>query len=527
MNTTVTDSPQLAQATRAFMRSHRRGFRPSAYQVYATVVCGALIGIFVRGGIASLIAGGVSVHGVFVFGPVVLLIVMLAAARFGSWQGPVSFSAADLGLVLTAPIASSDLVRPKLEHSLVVGALVGAAVGGVAIVVVTGGPAALDLARSVGTVVGVACMSAICVAVSWLVQSSRRSTRRIGLVAPTVVLAAGGLVAAGELLSRSIGVWSGPWGWAIAPLAGGAGWPVGLGLAVASCAAIVTWALSRSGASSLELFAVRAGTRSALSASAWTLNYRSAALSYRAAQPTDARLAVRIRPPARAGGAVAWRDAVALLRDPARVGWAALLGAGAVVEVLTHPGRVLPAGLAAAGLYFAAGLLSEPLRVDVDYPDRSAVLLSWTFARVLLAHCAVPALTLTAITTLTVLVSVALGVAGAGVLVLIPTLLVGVVATSVLATALAARRGGRIDEALLIRLLGADPWNPASVTMIVLWVAPWLIASLATVGLSLIIVGHAVVHHRPLVGTGVLAVAVTVAVASALLTTARRTTRPD
>lgn len=527
MSSARTDSPQLAAATRAFMRSHRRGFRPSAYQVYATVVSGAIIGVFVRGAIASLIAGGVSVHGVFVFGPAVLLIVMLAAARFGSWQGPVSFSAADLGLVLTAPIASSDLVRPKLEHSLVVGALVGAVIGGVAIVVVTGGPAGLGVARSLGAVVGVACVSVISVAVSWLVQSSRGSTRRIGRVSLAVVLAAAALVAAGELLNRSVGVWSGPWGWAIAPLAGGAGWPVGLGLAVVSGTAVVVWALNRAGASSLEMFAVRAATRSALSASAWTLNYRSAALSYRAAQPTFARVAVRVRPPVRARRAVAWRDAVALLRDPSRFGWATLLGAGAVVEVLTHPGRVLPAGLAAAGLYFAAALLSEPLRVDVGYPDRSAVLLSWTFARVLLAHCALPALALAAITTVTVLVSVALGVAGASVLVLIPTLLVGVVATSMLAAALAARRGGRIDEALLIRMLGADPSSPASALMIVLWLAPWLIATLVTVGLSVTIMGHAVVHHRPLVGAGALAVGITVAVASALLATARRTTRPE
>jgi len=495
--------------------------------VYASVLCGAIVGVFVRGAIASLIAGGVSTHGVFVFGPAVLLIALLAAARFGSWQGPVSFSAAELGLVLTAPIASSDLVRPKLEHSLVVGALVGAAVGGVAIVVVTGGPAALGVARSIGAVVGVVCLSSICVAVSWLVQSSRRSTRRVGHLSPVVVLAAGALIAADELISRSIGVWSGPWGWSIAPLAGGAGWPVGLGLAVASCAAIVVWALSRAGASSVEMFAVRAGTRSALSASAWTLNYRSAALSYRAAQPALARLGVRIRPPVRARRAVVWRDAIGLARDPSRVAWATLLGAGATVEALTHPGSALPAGLTTAGLYFAAGLLSEPLRVDVDYPERSAVLLSWTFARVLLAHCVVPALTLSAITTLTVLVTVALGVAGAGVLVLIPTLLAGVVATAVLASALSARRGGRIDEGLLIRMLGADPSSPASATMIVLWLAPWLIATLITIGLSLIIVGHAVVHHRPLVGVTVLAVGITVAVAGALLATVRRTIRPD
>ena len=527
MSGVISQSRERADAARGFIRVHRRPFRPSAYQVYATVVCCAIIGVFVRGAIASLIGAGIGVHGLLVLGPPVLLVVVLAAARFGRWQGPVSFSAADLALVLAAPIASADLVRPKLEHSLVVGALVGAAVGGVAILVVAGGPAGLGAARSVGAIVGVASLSALCVAVGWLVQSSRRWARRIRWVSPAVVVLAGALAAAGEVLSRSIGTWSGPWGWSIAPLSGTSGWPVGLGLAVVSCAAVVAWALRRAGASSIEMFAVRAGTRSALSASAWTLNYRGAALSYRAAQESRTGPRLRVRPPIKPQRAITWRDGVALLRDPSRVAWAALLGAGATVEALTHPGRVVPAGLAAAGLYFAASLLCEPLRFDVDYPERSAVLLSWPFARVLIAHCVVPAVTLAAVIAATVLVGVAVGISGAGTLVLIPTLLVPVVACAVLAAALSARRGGRIDEALLIRLLGADPSSPASATLIVLWLAPWLILTLITLGLSLTIVGHAVVHHRPLLSAGVTACAITAAVAGGLVATARRTTRAE
>ncbi|HYB28942.1 MAG TPA: hypothetical protein VEF89_20185 [Solirubrobacteraceae bacterium] len=509
------------------MRSHRRPFRPSAYQVYATVVCGAIIGVFVRGAITSLVGGGIGVHGLLVLGPAVLLVVVLGAARFGSWQGPVSFSAADLALVLTAPIATADLVQPKLEHSLVVGALAGAAVGGVAILVVAGGPGALGAVRSVAAVVALASLSSLCVAIGWLVQSSRRSGQRIRWVSPAVVVAAGGLVAGSAVVFSRLGMWSGPWGWSIAPLAGGTGWPVALGLALTSSAVVVLWALRRAGAASIEMFAVRAGTRSALSASAWTLNYRTAALSYRAAQPARLGVRIRIGPPARPQRAVLWRDAIALARDASRVGWATLLGAGATVGALTHPGRLLPAVLAAAGLYFAASVLCEPLRVDVDYPDRSATLLTWSFARVLLAHCTLPALTLATITAGTVLVSVAIGVAGPGALVLIPSLLIGVVATAVLAAALSARRGGRVDEALLIRLLGADPSSPASWAMIVLWVAPWLILTLITLGGAITIVGHAVVHHRSVVSAGVLAVGITGAVAGTLIGVARRTTRPD
>ena len=486
----------------------------------------AIVGVFVRGAIASLIAGGIGVHGLLVLGPAVLLVVVLAAARFGSWQGPVSFSAADLGLILMAPIATSDLVRPKLEHSLLVGALVGAAVGGLAILVVVGGPAGLGAARSLAAVVGLASLSSLCVAVSWLVQSSRSLAPRVGRLSPVVLLLAAGLVAASATISRSIGVWSGPWGWAIAPLAGAAGWPFALGLLLAVSGAVVAWAFSRAGASSIEMFAVRAGTRSALTASAWTLNYRAAAISYRSAQPRGLGSRARISPPARPQRAILWRDALGLLRDRSRVGWATLLGAGAVVEALTHPGAVLPAGLAAAGLYFAASLLCEPLRIDVDDPDRSATLLSWPFARVLLAHCALPALTLFAIAAGTVLASVAFGIAGAGALILIPSLGIPVVAVAVLAAALAARRGGRIDEGLLIRLLGVDPTSPAA-TLIPLWLAPWLILTLITLGLSLSVIGHAVAHHRSLLSAGAIAVAIAAAVAAVLLSTARRTTRPD
>jgi hypothetical protein len=520
------DSQRRASATRAFMRAHRRPFRPSAYQVYATLLGAAIVGVFVRGAIASLIAGGIGVHGLLVLGPAVLLLIVLAAARFGSWQGPVSFSAADLGLVLMAPIATSDLVRPKLEHSLLVGAVVGAAVGGLAILVVAGGPAGLGVARSIGAVLGLAILSSACVAVSWLVQSSRSLTARIRRLSPAALLVAGGLVAVSATMSRSIGVWSGPWGWAIAPLAGTAGWPLALGLLLVISGAVVAWAFMRAGASSIEMFAVRAGTRSALTASAWTLNYRVAAQSYRAAQPQGRGSRIRISPPVRPRRAIVWRDTLGLLRDRSRVGWAALLGAGAVVEAVTHPGHVLPAGLAAAGLYFAASLLCEPLRVDIDDPDRSATLLPWTFARVLLAHCALPALTLFGITAGTVLASAAFGVAGAGALILIPTLGIPVVAVAVLAAALAARRGGRIDEGLMIRLLGADPTSPAA-TLIVFWLAPWLILTLITLGGGLTIVGHAVARHRSLLSAGAIAVTVTAAVAGGLLTTARRATRPE
>ena len=106
-----------------------------------------------------------------------------------------------------------------------------------------------------------------------------------------------------------------------------------------------------------------------------------------------------------------------MTREPARLGWATLFAAAAAVETLTHPGRAVPAGLAAVALYFAASLLCEPLRIDVDAPDTGALLLSWPFARLLLAHCVLPILALCAIAATTIVATVVAGAVGVGALV--------------------------------------------------------------------------------------------------------------
>jgi hypothetical protein len=169
--------------------------------------------------------------------------------------------------------------------------------------------------------------------------------------------------------------------------------------------------------------------------------------------------------------------------------------------------------LAAVAVYFAAALLCEPLRVDVDHPDRSSVLLSWSFARVLVDHCLVPLATLAVIVAVTIVGAVAAGVAGPGALLLIVTVLLPMIATAVLAAAHGARRGGRISEDLLTRILTTDPSNPASAAIAVLLVAPWLIGAAVTVGLPIALLGHVAAHHRPLLGAGVAALGVTCAAA--------------
>jgi hypothetical protein len=517
------EATERARAARAFIRAHRRRNRPSLYSLYMLVLVCALLGALGHGVIATLLAGGIAGHGLLVFGPAALLLMALAAARFGTWQGPVSFSAADVALLLTAPVATAALVRPRLDHGLVTGACAGAAVGAVLVLLVAGGPAELGVTRAICTVAGIGALGAAAAASAWLVQSARRSTRWVGRGSPVVVVLAAALAAVAASVDSAVGAWSGPWGWALAPLTGISAWPVATGLLGAGTAALVVWARARAGSASIETFLVRAGTRSALTASAFTLDYRGAALAYRSAQPGSGfGRAPRLPLPASPRAAVAWRDATGLVRRPARIGWAGLVGAGATLLALAHPGNVVIAGVVAAAAYVAATLLCEPLRIDVDDPDRSAVLLSWPLGRVLFAHCLVPVVVLGSVAAATICAAVAAGAAGPGALLLIATALVPLVSTAVLAAALAARRGGRIDQDLLTRLLGTDPSNPASGAIAVLMLAPWLILTLVAIGAPVAILGHAVAGHRGVAGAGVAATVIAAGAAVALSAVARR-----
>jgi hypothetical protein len=513
---------------RAFLRARRTRFRPTAYQVYATLLIGGIAGALAVNAVSEAIGGSLDAHKLLVFGPVVLFLVLLTALRFGTWQGPVGFSSADVGFLLSAPIAIAALVRPKLDQSLVLGAALGAAVAGVALLLMAGGPGSVGLVRALGAVAGVAAFAVLTVAASWLVESSRRASGLVRRASPAVLVTGGALLAISAApFGRPVGVWSGPWGWAIAPLAGTSGWPLAVALILVAAGACTIFALRRAGAAGAEVFLARAETRSGLAASAFSLDYRGAALTYRSALPTRMGPRARVPRPRAPRLAVLWRDAVGLLREPSRLAWATLLASAATVEALTHPGRPIPAGIAAVVLYFAASLLCEPLRLDVDAPDTGALLMSLPVARLLLAHCALPALALFAVTGTAIVAAVVAGAAGAGALALIPTLLAPVVMAAVLCAALSARRGGRVDEKLLGRLLSLDPNNPGGAAVLVLWLIPWLLATTIIVGGAVVVVGSAVAHHRALVPAALIAVALAGAACAVLVAVARGSARPD
>lgn len=527
-----------SREVRRFLRTHREGRpRPSLYQVYSTVVVAAIVGVLSEHVVTGAVGRGLSPARVDQLVPAVLLLVVLAALRFGMWQGPVSFTVPDVGMVLTAPVALGVLTRPKLDQSLALGAVTGVVAGGVVLLLVAGGPAGLGLWRSLATVVAWGCLALACVCGAWVTERSRRACALVRRASPALALTAVALaaIAATGSLAGSVAIWSGPWGWAAAALSGVAGWPFAVaGTAVLALAAVL-WARRHADSVALEEFMTRAETRAGLTAAAYVLDYRGAALTHRGAVGAGAstsrgRLAPRprrIRRPRRARWAVLWRDELSLAREPFRLVWSALLGGGGIVLVLANPGNVPAAVAAAVGLYFAAGRLAEPLRVDVDQPDRSELVLARPFGEMLLEHCVLPVVALSAIGAVAIAAAVLAGIAGAGALLLIPTVLAPICAVAVLCGALSARRGGRIDPTLLTTLMSADPMTPGGSITFVLALAPWLILDVVATGGAMLILGTAVRRHHPLLGAGAAALAIAAAAVAALVGTVRGSRRPE
>jgi hypothetical protein len=140
-----------------------------------------------------------------------------------------------------------------------------------------------------------------------------------------------------------------------------------------------------------------------LVAALYFVDVRGAALLARRAG--ESLLGVRrigLRRPRSTWLAVPWRDALSILRAPGRIGWALLLtvaGASAVTAASDRRAAVVAARVLAG--YLAAARLCEPLRLEADQPDAHHVL-PWRWGDLLLLHCAVPILSLTALAVLAV-----------------------------------------------------------------------------------------------------------------------------
>ena len=244
------------------------------------------------------------------------------------------------------------------------------------------------------------------------------------------------------------------------------------------------------GGSTLESFRLRAGTRSRVVASLYSGDTRSVLLARReakASRPLFGR--IRLPAPATPYLAVVWRGALALSRSPGRLAWGVALAAGGALLLAGESGRPALVWLGSLALYLAASSLLEPLRMEVDRPVVSQVLLPWQYGRVLWFHCLLPAALLAG----SALVATAVGLT-AGYLSLAASGLVVVFAgpaalTVVLAAALSARRGGKVPLNLIL-MTGTDNTG-LSMLGVAAWMGAWAIASTTLVSVAVSLLSRA------------------------------------
>ena len=439
--------------------------------VYLVGVTAAILGPFAYGTASSALSQITTPRVVASWGPALALVCLWAVARWGAVQGPAVFSAADVAHLLGAPLPRRAIVRRRLWRGLLAGAAVGALAAAILIVGVAGQGRGISAARAAGLVAGTALLGVLGVALASAVQGSATVDRVTRLATWPVLLVAAGLVAvgAGDAGGRAVERWTGPWGWAIAPVSG-AEWPVALGLLAVVAAAAAARALARCGDCPTERHAVRAQARSGAIASLYSFDARTARQSLRAASAgRGGRTAWRARRPRRPGLATAWRDATVALGHPQRLAEAALLAAGGALVALldaSHPAAVVGGAFV---VYLGASRLLEPLRAETDAPGRAWVLLTRPLGRILVEHALVPAVVVTA--------AAAVAAAGCAIAGALPThggaaalALVAATPAITLCAALNSRRGGRLPSSMMSAL-----WDPSGAGggLLFAWLVVW------------------------------------------------------
>jgi hypothetical protein len=427
----------------------------------------------------------------FAWGAPAIVLIFLAAFRYSTVQGFVSFTEPDCLLILPAPIRRKDLVLPRLVTA---GVLVGfaGALAGTLVAVVSAGTAQSGGRTGKAALAGFA-LGVLIVAGSWHVQRLRWATLwvlrlTLPLLGLTILL---GFAEGAGSTTRSAGLWSGPWGWGIVSVSAEGssyGW-IGL---VLLCTLALAGGISlfrTAGRCSIEDFRSRARTRSQVVASLHALDWRTVAQAGKGSRAKTWQSRVRVRMPHKRVLIVPWHSAVALLRSPVRLGWGIMLaGAGMVLLTLQPTGQgTLWAG--AVALYLAATSLLEPLRLEVDSPATARLFLPWPFDKVLWLHCLLPTTIVVVAGVVAVAGATALGYVTAGafgtmMLIVIPLSLV-----VVLAAAFSARRGGRVS-ANLINMAALDTTG-FSFLFVLLRLAMWAILALAATAISVYVVGRA------------------------------------
>jgi hypothetical protein len=490
MSVAVPD-PRVA-AVRAWWRVRRPGppLGKRLDTAYMVAITTGILGALLYGTASSALGSWVTPETVPEWGPAVALVGLVALARWGTWQGPVVYAAPDVPFLLGAPLARRALAARPLARGLGAGAGAATVVAGVALVGLAGEGRGVDAWRAVGLLVGAALLGVLGVAGAGRVQCSARWSRAIAVALPASVAVGAALVvlASAGATGRRVVQWSGPWGWALQPVSGAvAASLLAVALLAAATVAAVAAAARGFGPCPTERHAVRAEARSGAVASAWGLDARTARLSLRrAAGPARTRVRHRLRAPRHPGLVVPWRDAASALRAPHRTLGCAALAAAAAAGAIVAADRWAAEAVAALGTYVAASTLLEPLRLEVDRPSTSRVLLRRPFGRILLGHVAVP---IAVLATGAAVAAIGLTVAGAlpargGALAVAA---IGVVPAIVFCAALSSRRGGRLPVSVLALGTTGDPSGGG---IVIAWLLAWPAGAVALGALPLVYVAR-------------------------------------
>jgi hypothetical protein len=497
--------PATVGAVRRFQAAARRG--PGTGQriqgIYVAVLVTLIGATLVYHSAHSALAQVISPIEVARWGPSLVLLALLAAGHWGTVQGPVVFSVADMAhLVLGSPLPRRALVAAPLGRALVAAAGAGAAAAGVVAVGLSGRGHTVVAARVVDLVAGVALVGILAAVAAFAVSIDRRCERALRLLTGPVLIAAAALALAGALAGRTgreIDVWSGPWGWALQAGAGSStAWCVAAGAGLVAVVAVTTTLVwRRRGSGEAERYLSRSQGHARLQASLMDLNARTARrdLAAVARRPRRGRarelrwlrhrLARTRLGSAPAGGAVAavlWRDALTAVERPAVLVLVLVAGVAGTAVALLDAGRVLAVAAGGVLLYLAASRLLEPLRIENDAPGRSRVFLAARPGVAYVAHVILPAVLVVAVTA-SAIVGLALGGAlpGHAGAAAIDLLLAGPAIVG--CAAMSARRGGRVPQEVLMTAMATDPSGGGAVLLG--WLLIWPAAAAALVALPL------------------------------------------
>ncbi len=429
-----------------------------ADRIYTIAISIAIFGALLFSTAHQALAQVLTPAGAATWLPAALLLGLIVAARWGVYQGPVVYAVADVGHLLGAPLSRRGLAWRRLAVGLGRGAAAGTLLGAIAVIGLDGQGGGLDAAREVGLVVGVALVGILGVAAASVVQRSARVERALGPLGVVALMAAVGGGAWGRTDPEVLRIerWSGPWGWASAPI-GSRAWGLALGLLVTTTVLGAGAALARCRHCPTERHVRRAEARAGAVASLAGFDARS--MRQALAEASGRRRATgggqRIPAPKRPELLLAWRGMIALRRTPSRLAEAVVLSGGGAAVLLTAGDRITAGLVGGLALYAGATRLLEPLRQEIDVPGRAQTLLPERWGEVLYRHTHLP----TAIGVASVLLA-GIAVAASGVQLapggaLLVTTLLGA-AGNVMAAALSARRGGRLPVSVLTTLTAGD-----------------------------------------------------------------------